>query len=306
MNPTSCKRIYKLLMLFSIVVLLIFCSACSVYASGKNISVSVSIPPLKYVLNKIGGEQVQVSVMVPPGSNPATYEPKPRQMSALADTDMYFAIGVPFEKSWLPRFSKVNKHMRIVRLDLVINKRTLATDYENTSRKHLKPSDGNKDPHVWLSPLAMRLISAKVARIFSRSDPDNACKYRQNYLQLAREINQLDKRILKLFSATEPDKIQFMTLHPAWGYLARDYGLQQIPIKLQGKSPGPKEMGKLIDMAKALDIDTIFVQPQFSQKEAETIAEQIGAKVISLNPLAADWNNNLLDMAQKIHSGLSE
>ncbi len=97
-----------------------------------------------------------------------------------------------------------------------------------------------------------------------------------------------------------------MTLHPAWGYLARDYGLQQIPIKLQGKSPGPKEMGKLIDMAKALDIDTIFVQPQFSQKEAETIAEQIGAKVISLNPLAADWNNNLLDMAQKIHSGLSE
>ncbi len=291
-------------MIIFFVALVYVCSYSPVHASKEKISVSVSIPPLKYMVNKIGGKNVQVSVMVTPGSNPATYEPKPRQMAALSDTEIYFAIGVPFEKSWLSRFSKVNKDMRIMRLDKDINKRILQKHYYNTSQKKAEDAGGNKDPHVWLSPVLMRIMSGKAMRFLSRIDPDNESRYRNNYLQFAREINRVDEQILSIFSQGDAKKDKFMTLHPAWGYLARDYGLNQIPIKLQGKTPGPKEMSKLINIGEELEIDTIFVQPQFSQKKAKTIAEQIGARVINLDPLAADWSDNLLEMAKKIHAGL--
>jgi len=305
-DPKRVFRIYKMAVVLVSAVLVLLGSSLFAHGSSKKISACVSIPPLKYMLNKIGGEHVQVSVMVSPGANPATYEPDPRQMAALSETRLYFAIGVPFEKSWLPRFSKVNKNMRIVRLDREVSKRVLATEYEDIEQSNEVESGGNKDPHVWLSPALMRIMSGKAMRVFASVDPDNASRYRYNYLQFAREINQTDEQILELFSRGDTNRDKFMTLHPAWGYLARDYGLKQIPIELEGKTPGPKEMSKLIHLGEKLDIDTVFVQPQFSRKKAKTIADQIGARVVGLDPLSADWSDNLLEMAKKIHAGLRE
>lgn len=286
------------------VVVAFVCLSSPAQSSQDKIPVSVSIPPLKYMLKQVAGERVQVSVMVPAGANPATYEPKTRQMTGLSDTEIYFAIGVPFESSWLKKFSKVNKEMRIVRLDREVKKRTLATDYEDKADLDQEGSEMNRDPHVWLSPALMRIMSSKVMRVLSGMDPGNKALYQKNYLEFSREINQLDKRILDVFSGTGERRDCFMSLHPAWGYLARDYGLKQIPIELEGKAPGPREMKKVMGVAKDKGIDTIFVQPQFSGKEARTIAKSINAQVVDLDPLAYDWSDNLLEMAKKISKAL--
>jgi len=291
----------KIIPVFLVATLLCF---SSVLASQHKIPVSVSISPLKYMLKQVGGEQVEVSVMVSSGANPATYEPNSSQMAGLSDTELYFAIGVPFESSWLQRFSKVNKEMRIVRLDQEVKKRTLATGYDQDAELDQKEAEINKDPHVWLSPVLMRIMSLKVMQILSGMDPGHESLYRQNYLEFSREINRLDKKILDMFSGAKKRQYRFMCLHPAWGYLARDYGLKQIPIELEGKTPGPKEMKKVIKIANDKDIDTIFVQPQFSRKKAETIAKSINAQVVGLDPLAYDWSDNLLEMAKKIAKAL--
>lgn len=292
----------KKILLFTIT--LFFCFL-SISRGSSKIRASVSIPPVKYLIKQIGKQHLQVTVMVGPGSNPATYEPKSSQVANLSSTELYFAIGVPFEDSWLPRFNEVNKDMRVIHLDRQIHKRYLAKEYQG-SEQDIQNKELGKDPHIWLSPILMRIMAGKVLRVLAKADPTHKSQYRQNYLDFSREIDRLDLKILDVFSQKQIQENMFMTFHPAWGYLAREYGLKQIPIELEGKSPGPREMGKLIKRARKLNIRTIFVQPQFSQKEAQTIAKGIGARVKSLNPLARDWEENLLEMSRKIAQSLKK
>ena len=88
-----------------------------------------------------------------------------------------------------------------------------------------------------------------------------------------------------------------MVLHPSWGYFAGDYGLEELPIEVEGKEPSAKELMALVDMAKANQIKVIFAQPQMSPRAAETLARETGARVVSVDPLARDWEANLRAVA---------
>ena len=90
-----------------------------------------------------------------------------------------------------------------------------------------------------------------------------------------------------------------MVFHPSWGYFARQYGLEQVPIEIEGKAPKPAQLAELIGHAKEQNIQIIFVQPQFSRKSAEVVAREIGGKVVFADPLAEDWLQNLADVAEK-------
>jgi zinc transport system substrate-binding protein len=91
-----------------------------------------------------------------------------------------------------------------------------------------------------------------------------------------------------------------MVFHPAWGYFAHTYGLQQVPVEIEGKNPKPAQIKELIEHARKNDIKAIFVQPQFSGRNAELIAREIDGQVVSADPLAEDWANNLRKVAQQI------
>jgi zinc transport system substrate-binding protein len=96
----------------------------------------------------------------------------------------------------------------------------------------------------------------------------------------------------------------FMVFHPAWGYFARTYGLEQIAVEMEGKEPKPADLKRLIRHARERGIKVIFVQPEFSTKSAEAIAKAIGGKVVLANPLALDWANNLKEIASEIKAAL--
>ena len=270
----------------------------------KSRHVAVSILPQKYFVKKIGGDRVHVSVMVLPGANPATYEPKPRQMVHLAKSEIYFAIGVPFEDHWLPKFAKANPKMKIVETQKGIGKIPMKANSHNhhgAKHGHEKNSTGAKDPHIWLSPPLVMAQAKNILDGLVKADPANRKLYESNYDVFLSELEDLNQELKEMFQTTGKNA-RFMVYHPSWGYFANTYGLEQIPIQLEGKKPSPRKLLELIQAALKNDIKVIFVQPQFSEKSAETIADAIGGKVVFADPLAKDWANNLLRVAEMFKS----
>lgn len=351
----------------------------SVTAQAAPIPVYVSILPQKYFVERIGGDYVDVSVMVQPGASPATYEPKPSQMARLSNARLYFAIGVPFEAAWLQRIQTANPDMKLIRMDADITKLPMAehthvdhqavetngkhhehdahehdahnhnsheghqnaeghTEHHDTamhaeedSHEHMASSATHHDddhhdeagmhhehddpahqsvmedhhgldPHVWLSPMLAKHMAESVKRALVRAVPEQAPLFRRNFRQLEKDIDALDMELNGIFADIPAEKRVFMVFHPSWGYFAMNYNLKQIPIEYEGKEPTPKILGSLMETANATGIRTIFVQPQFSQKSAQTIARHIGGDVVTADPLSEDWAQNLRTVA----AGLAE
>jgi len=281
--------------------------------AGEPISVFVSIPPQKYFVEKIGGSFVQVSVMVPPGANPHIYEPRPTQMTALSKTKIYFALGVSFETVWLPKFAKLNPQMRIVHTDKGIDKMAMVAhhheeeevpgDKDSAKSASLEESPGTLDPHVWVAPPEVRIIARNIQEALAEIDPSNSGIYQSNLETFLKEIDRLDKDLTEVFKGKRG--LKFMVYHPAWGYFARAYGLEQVPVEIEGKEPKPEQLKSLITQSKKDGIKVIFVQPQFSTKSAETIAKAIGGQVIAADNLREDWERNLRVQAQKFKLALA-
>lgn len=259
-------------------------------AEADKLNVTVSILPQKYFVERIGGEFVNVSVMVLPGESPATYEPKPDQMTALANSAAYISIGVPFEKSWLEKFQAANSNMKMVDTTQGIERKATA--------------DGGFDPHIWLSPSLVKVQSQTIYNALAELDPAHAADYKANLETFIQDINALDADIRATLDKTETKK--FIVFHPAWGYFARDYGLEMIPIEVGGQEPSAQELAGLIEKAKAENIKVVFVQPEFSQEDAETIAREIGGKTLSIASLNPDWLGNLKSVAETFAAVLNQ
>jgi zinc transport system substrate-binding protein len=278
--------------------------------AADRIPVFVSITPQKYFVQQIGKDRVDVQVMVAPGASPATYEPRPRQMAALSKTALYFAIGVPFEAVWLDKIAAANARMKVVHTDAGIIKIPMAAHphSERSSRKenHQPGEDhherGGLDPHIWLSPPLVKQQARTICSALQQADSAHRDAYEANYNIFAAAIDRLNADLSADFANAHG--LEFMVFHPSWGYFARTYKLQQIPIEIEGKEPKPAELIDLIARARKRKIKVIFVQPQFSSKSARQIAAEIGGQVVVADPLAADWPENLRAVANRIKAAL--
>jgi len=295
--------------LVSISILLIpatFLLICSGYAqAGKKLAVFVSIPPQKYFVQQIGEQRVDVQVMVQPGASPATYEPRPRQVAAISRTHIYFAIGVPFEKIWLKKIAAANPNMQVVHTDQGIQKIPMAANHtksEDHRGKDHQDHHGELDPHIWLSPTLVMTQARTILNALVEIDPGHRAVYEANTQVFVSKLAALDADLKITFAGKQG--FQFMVFHPSWGYFARTYGLQQVPVEIEGKDPKPAQLKALIEHAKKKHINIIFVQPQFSSRNAELVAKEIGGQVIFADPLASDWSDNLREVAQKLKAAL--
>ncbi|MBW1998950.1 MAG: zinc ABC transporter substrate-binding protein [Deltaproteobacteria bacterium] len=277
------------------------------------VSVAVSILPQKYFVEKIGGERVRATVMVLPGENPATYEPRPSQLVAISRSKTYFAIGVPFERVWLEKFTRINPKIQIVSTERGIEKHAMDT-YEDVfsdqgppwmRRSGLKKSEREMfmDPHVWLSPPFAMIIARNMLMALCYLDREHRDEYEENFKKFQMDIITLDRELRDIFSGIG-EKNRFMVFHPAWGYFADAYGLRQIPVEIEGKEPKPAQLQAIIQYAKRLGIKKIFAQPQFSTRSLHTIARAVGAEVSFADPLAIEWAGNLKDLALEIRPAL--
>jgi len=290
-----------------------------------NINAVVSVLPQKTFVEAIGGDKVNVALMVKPGNSPHTYEPKPSQMKDISNADIYFSIGVEFEHSWLPKFANQNKKMKIVNIAKGIEKMPMAEHHhdedehehedehkadkdhdheehehkEHAEHDHDEHEEGSLDPHVWTSTANVKIIAKNIYHYLVKLDRKNEAYYKNNYENFLKHINQTDRTIKKILLDTQTGT-KFMVFHPAWGYFARDYGLVQVAIEAGGKNPKPKQVAHLIEEAKEEKVKAIFTAPEFSDKVAKQIAKEVGIPVIKVSPLNPKWSKNLIQLANAI------
>ena len=267
---------------------------------ARRIGVFVSIDPQAWVVERVGGSRVAVQSMVQPGQSPATYQPTPRQMVALAEADLYLSIGVPFERAWIERIAQVSPRIGIVETQRGIELLPMARHDHAETDDHQEESqaEGLQDPHIWMSPHHLKQIAANTCEALATADPAGRPDYEANLARLDAELDALDREIWRAL-ADLPNR-RLMIQHPCLGYFARDYGLEQIPIELEGKQSTGRRLAQLIDRAKAEEIKVIFVQSQFSRRAAQTVSNAIGGRVEAVDPLARDLPANLLHIARTI------
>ncbi len=262
-------------------------------AGSTPLKVFVSIEPLRYLAERVGGAHVDVETMIAPGENPATFSPSPRKMSRLQRARLFVYVAVPSERSWLPRVRESYPDIRFVDAREGIRLRRRGAAHHGDEHGH-----DELDPHVWTSPIAAIRVAANIRNALIELDPAHRADYEAGYDRLASELKALDQRIDALLKDL-PSR-RFMVFHPSWGYFADRYGLTQLAIEREGKSPGIRQLGSLIRQARQAGIDTIFVQPQFSRRDAETIARETGARVVAIDPLAHDIPASLLQLARTL------
>jgi zinc transport system substrate-binding protein len=281
-------------------------------SDDSQLSVTVSILPQAYFVERIGGDLVSVNVMVSPGADVHTYEPKPDQMMALSQSALFFSIGVEYEEAWLPKFIDASPEMVIVDSAKGIE-RILETnphshdddedhDIEGDDQHDDDDHASGYDPHVWLSPSNGKLIAENIYTALAAVSPGNEAVLSANYEALIADIEDLDMRITETLSGLT--QRNFMVYHPAWGYFAAEYGLTQLPVQVGGTDPSARELAALIDQAVEENIRVIFVQPTFSAANAQAIAREIGGEVLRVDPLARDWLTNLEFVAEAFASAM--
>ncbi len=274
--------------------------------SSEPLRVFVSVPPQKTFAEKVGAHLVEVHSMVRPGHNPHTYAPTPRQISALSGTALYLRIGVPFEDVWMERIRSANPDMRVLDTRAGIDLRSIgqhshAEDAGGNgpqslpARGELHRAESQLDPHVWTSPLLVTQMARSIRDAFIDLDPPNRRVYAANYDAFAAEMAALDRDIRSMLAGVSDGK--FMVFHPAWGYFADTYSLEQVPIEKAGKRPGARALTALIRQARRERVKIIFVQPQFDKRAAEQVAHAIGGRVMPIDPLAADYEENMRRVA---------
>lgn len=248
--------------------------------------VAVTIVPEEAFVKAVCGDTIDIITLVPPGGSPASYEPSPKEMAQFDTASLYFTIGVPTEKAnLLPTAESRN-------IPVFSLAEASAAVYPEREL-----SDGQRDPHIWLSPKRVAVMVQAIADQLSQLVPDQANTYAENATAFIETLTTLDSDLSELLSgATRP----FFVSHPAFGYLAEDYGLEMIALEQDGKEASPQRLRELIDTARAQHINTVFYPSESSGRQAQSFAAELDGQAIPLSPLSEDYVNNLRDMAQKI------
>lgn len=289
--------------------------------------VSVSIPPQKYFVEKIAASTLDINVIIPAGTDEHNFDFKPATMKKLEKSDIYFTIGLEFERVFADKFQSNFANLQVI--DTGKDLRNLATSHthskddhdehhnhaghddhdhdehaqgkdEHHAHKHSNSHEthGASDPHIWLDPILVKIQASTIAKALIAKYPQNKALYEANLAQFQAELDALNAEISALFEKSKNKK--FIIYHPSLGYFAARYHLVQIPVEIEGKEPKTKDLQRLMSVAKKEKIKTIFVQKGFSQNAAKSLAKELKASVVELNHLSDDYSKNLLEIAKKI------
>jgi zinc transport system substrate-binding protein len=268
-------------------------------ATAAPLQVAVSILPEQWLVEQIAGQRADVLVLVGPADNEATYSPSPAKLAALDGARVWFTIGVPFEANWQRRIVRDRPQLAVVDLSAQLPKRDVEGD-----AAHEGHAEGVKDPHVWTDPRLAARMAPVIAAALARLDPPHAQAYAAAADQLVARLGALHEELAGRLAPVAGRT--FIVFHPSWGYFADAYRLEQLPIELGGREPGPRTLASVIERARDAGARAVFVQPQFGRRSAEAVAEAIGAVVIEADPLSPDYADNLRRVAAQMAAALAD
>ncbi len=277
------------------------CLAAAATAAGTEapLRVTVSIAPQAWLVERLAGDAVDLTVALEPGASPATFDPTPRRLAELSGTRLYLAVGVPMERILFPRLAEHEGVLDIV--DLAADAARLPIHAHHHDHGHAHTDDF--DPHVWLSPRRMKTMAAAAADALAELVPGLADELAANLARLQDELDALDTAVAASL-APASGRTMFV-FHPAFGYLAHDYGFVQRAVEKDGLPPSPRHLAAVLSEIRAQGTGTVFVQPQSASAQLQAVAGAEGLAVVVLDPLARDYARNLREMAAVIGAALA-
>lgn len=289
-----------------IILLAAFCLN-SVYAdkSGK-LNVFVSIMPQKYFAEKVGGNLVNVSVLVPSGTSPENFDPSPKQIVQLGSSDVYFTMGVPFENIFLDKLKAGKKKLVVAPCDKDVPKlkNTEHDEHEEHGHEQGHHHHGEFDPHIWTDPELIKIIAQNMADTLSSIDPGNVTIYAANLENFKSEMDTLQSELNQKLT---PYKGRiFYVYHSAYTYFAQRFSLVQKSIETGEKEPTPAKLRELVNQANQDKVKTIFIQPEFPASGAKRVAEAIGGRTVCISVLEYDVPANMRKTASLLAESFEE
>ena len=278
---------------------------CRNVATDKN-SVVVTIEPQRYFAEKIAGEHFAVYTTVPAGQSPETYDPAPHEMIRIAQSKAYLLIGrIGFEMAWMQTIRQNNPNLKFFDLSEGVHWLGDEESHEEedgeeevetiTTHHH---HHGGIDPHIWSATVPAKIIAYNTLQAFLDLDPHNKTIYQENYEQLIEEINETAQQLHTMLDTLTCRT--FIIYHPALTYFADEFNLQQLAIESDGKEPSVASLKALIDEARHAQVKVVFVQQEFDRKHAGQVADEIGARLVVINPLDKHWNEQMLHIAKEL------
>lgn len=251
--------------------LMLLGSGCSPESPSDRVRIVVTVAPLAGLVDRVAPELVDVTVLIPPGASPVTYEPSLSRVRAASSADLLVSVGHPafaWEETWLSGL-------------LASSQADLIRGSEGCDVIH-------DDPHVWLSLACARKIADRIAAAVVRMRPEAEDSVTASLARLSDEIDELG---MTAESALSPHRGGgFVVLHPAWGYVANEHGLLQMAILDHGSGDaGPAALAAIVSRARELGLTDVIVQPQFSLEPALLVATELGGTTVMLDPLDRDW-----------------
>jgi len=245
--------------------------------------VAVSIAPLQGIAERLCGAGASVTSVMAEDGDPHTFSPSPRMLASLSQCSVLFTVGVSFEAVLCDKLARMFPQLRVVNVSAGL---ASVPAGESGHEEHEHDAAHEPDPHLWLSLPNLRQMATTMAAALQQAAPDSRDVIARNLKALTDELDaahaDFARRLAGLRSRT------FYVYHPAFGSFARDYGLVQQAVEIEGKAPSPRQLAALIDQAKREGVKTIFVQPQFQQRTADILASRIGGRVVPINPLSRD------------------
>lgn len=295
------RRTGLFISLLAIIGLIMALPGCKPARSEKPI-VTVTIAPQQYFAEKIAGDKFEIRTMVPNGSSPESFDPSPGALVNLSHSKAYFRIGhIGFELAWMDKLQQTNPDMKVFNnsegIELIEGSEHACSD---PSHHHHDTAEAI-DPHVWTSAANGKVIAQNMLNAFIELDPDNKSYYEANYKELMQEVQQTSDSVDMLLKNMQGKS--FVIYHPALTYLAREYGMQQHAIENQGKEPSAAHLKALIDEVRDSKAHVIFIQQEFDEKNARMIADELGIRVVQINPLSYEWSKELIEIAKTLNDG---
>lgn len=276
------------------ILILLLLSACENTSQKSNKPIlTVTIEPLRYFTEAIAGDDYEVVSMVPKGSSPESYDPTPQQMVVLNRSQAYLRIGyIGFEQAWMEKLEANCPNLKVFDtskgVDLIRGKGHWHGDHFH---------EGGVEPHIWNSTKNASVMTNNIYAALCELNPTNQTTYKHRTDSLKQVISQTEEEIRAMLQKADST---FLIYHPALSYFSRDYGLKQISIEEGGKEPSPAQLKALIETCRKEKAHTIFVQEEFDQRNAQLIADELGIKVISINPLSYNWTEEMLRIAKAL------
>lgn len=244
-------------------------------AFAQQLKVAATICPIGDMVKQVGGDRVEVLVLLPPGASPHVFEPTFGIAKALSKTRLFFEIGAGLD-FWAEKLVKTSKeNIRVI----ILSEGLKLLKESGHGHEH---EIGN--PHVWLDPTLAAIMVKKIEKVLEEADPPGAEGYRKRSAEYLLKLQALDAEIRKAVASFRIKS--FVSFHPAWDYFALRYGLQSVGVieESPGKEPTPRKLQAIVKSIKDYHIRAVFAEVQFNPKAAEVIAREAGVKVIMLDP----------------------